>query len=47
LRREYSFGDFTLDVEHRVLRRAGEELPLRPKSWEVLAYLVDNARLTW
>src|SRR3954468_18612987 len=38
----YSFGDFTLDAEHRILRRADEELPLRPKSFEVLAYLVNH-----
>jgi DNA-binding winged helix-turn-helix (wHTH) protein len=38
----YSFGDFTLDVEHRILRCGDEELPLRPKSFEVLAYLVNH-----
>jgi DNA-binding winged helix-turn-helix (wHTH) protein len=42
LRRYYSFGDFTLDVEHRVLRRNGGELTLRPKSFDVLVYLVDH-----
>src|SRR3954469_11013799 len=40
--RRYLFGEFTLDVEHRILRRAGEELPLRPKSFEVLASLVEH-----
>src|SRR3954469_19962716 len=42
LSRRYLFGEFTLDVEHRLLRRAGEELPLRPKSFEVLASLVEH-----
>jgi DNA-binding winged helix-turn-helix (wHTH) protein/Tol biopolymer transport system component len=31
-----------LDLEHGVLRRAGEEVMLRPKSFEVLAHLVDR-----
>jgi TolB-like protein/DNA-binding winged helix-turn-helix (wHTH) protein/Flp pilus assembly protein TadD len=38
----YAFGNFTLDVQHRVLRRAGEEVTLRRKSFEVLAYLVSH-----
>jgi Tol biopolymer transport system component/DNA-binding winged helix-turn-helix (wHTH) protein len=42
LRRQYSFDEFTLDVEHRVLRRAGEEITLRPKSFDVLVCLVDH-----
>jgi adenylate cyclase len=42
LRSHYSFGDFTLDVEQRVLRRGAEEVPLRPKSFEVLRYLVEH-----
>ena len=41
-RRQYSFGDFTLNVEHRVLRRGAEEVTLRPHSFEVLVYLVDH-----
>jgi DNA-binding winged helix-turn-helix (wHTH) protein len=40
--REYAFGDFTLDVEHNVLRRGGLEVTLRPKSFEVLAHLLDH-----
>ena len=39
--RHYSFDDFTLDG-HRMLRRGSEEVPLRPKSFDVLAYLVDH-----
>ena len=42
LRRLYSFGEFTLDVEHRLLHRSGEEVTLRPKSFDVLAHLVDH-----
>ena len=42
LRRQYSFGDFTLDVDRRVLRRGDEDVPLRPKSLDVLIHLVDH-----
>lgn len=38
----YSFGDFTLDLERVFLHRAGEEIALRPKSFEVLAYIVER-----
>jgi DNA-binding winged helix-turn-helix (wHTH) protein/Tol biopolymer transport system component len=41
-RRRYSFGSFTVDVDRRVLLRGGDEVPLRSKSFEVLAYLVDH-----
>ena len=44
LRRQYSFGEFTLDVEHRLLRRGGDEVTLRPKSFDVLAHLVKKSR---
>ena len=44
LRRQCSFGYFTLDLEHQVLRRGAEEVTLRPKSFEVLAHLVDHPR---
>jgi len=40
--RQYCFGGFTLDLEAGLLRRDGEEVPLRPKSFEVLAYLVER-----
>ena len=39
-RRQYRFGDFVLDLEAGFLRRNGQEVPLRPKSLEVLTYLV-------
>ena len=41
-RRRYSFGDFTLDLEHGLLSRGGEQMILRPKSFEVLAHLVER-----
>src|SRR5215469_15903825 len=41
-RRQYSFGDFTLDLDCGLLRRAGQEVPLRPKVFETLAYLVEH-----
>ncbi|HUS07800.1 MAG TPA: transcriptional regulator, partial [Bryobacteraceae bacterium] len=41
-RRQYCFGDFTLDLEGGFLRRRGEEITLRPKSFEVLAYLLEH-----
>lgn len=40
--RKYFFGDFTLDVDRGELLRAGTEVNLRPKSFDVLAYLVDR-----
>jgi DNA-binding response OmpR family regulator len=41
-RRYYSFGDFTLDMDGRVLRHRGEGITLRSKSFEVLSYLVGH-----
>ena len=38
----YQFGDFCLDVERGTLSRAGAVVPLRPKTWEVLAHLVKH-----
>src|SRR5262249_33814134 len=42
LRRQYSFGDFTLDLERGVLRRGVEEVTLRPKAFEILTHLVEH-----
>ena len=42
LRRQYCFGEFTLDLERGMLLRGGELVPLRPKSFEVLTYLVEH-----
>jgi DNA-binding winged helix-turn-helix (wHTH) protein/Tol biopolymer transport system component len=41
-RRPYRFGDFTLDLDDGFLRRGDEEVALRPKSFEVLTYLVER-----
>jgi DNA-binding winged helix-turn-helix (wHTH) protein len=41
-RTRYSFGEFTLDLEAGFLRRGNEEVPLRPKSFQVLCYLVER-----
>ncbi len=38
----YSFDDFTLDLDRGCLLRAGEEAKLRPKSFDVLKYLVEH-----
>jgi TolB-like protein/DNA-binding winged helix-turn-helix (wHTH) protein len=38
-----NFGDFTLDLRRGRLLRGAEELKLRPKSFEVLKYLVENS----
>jgi len=38
----YSFDEFTLDVTRGSLVRGAEEIKLRPKSFEVLKYLVEN-----
>ena len=42
LRGQYSFGEFTLDLDGGFLRRNGQEVALRRKSFEVLAYLVEH-----
>ena len=42
LRREYSFRNFTLDLQSGVLRRNGDEITLRHKSFDVLACLVEH-----
>jgi TolB-like protein/DNA-binding winged helix-turn-helix (wHTH) protein len=41
-RRRYCFGDFALDLDDGFLRRGVEEVTLRPKALEVLAYLVER-----
>lgn len=40
--RRFAFHDFVLDVESGFLTRAGEEVPLQPKAFEVLRYLVER-----
>ncbi len=39
----FQFEGYTLDVAHNSLRAADREIPLRPKSFEVLRYLIENA----
>src|SRR5882724_11886411 len=39
----FQFQGYTLDVAHNSLRVADRDIPLRPKSFEVLRYLVENA----
>lgn len=38
----YRFGEFTLDVDRGELSRGGERLKIRPKSFDVLRYLVER-----
>src|SRR5215470_10812664 len=39
----FRFEDYTLDVVRGSLQSGGREIELRPKSFEVLRYLVENA----
>lgn len=41
--RRYRFGPFQLDVGEQVLRREGQTVPLKPKVFELLVVLVENA----
>ncbi|MGH9629340.1 MAG: winged helix-turn-helix domain-containing protein [Bryobacteraceae bacterium] len=41
-RQRYCFGDYVLDLEAGFLRCRDKEISLRPKSFEVLAYLVRH-----
>jgi TolB-like protein/DNA-binding winged helix-turn-helix (wHTH) protein/tetratricopeptide (TPR) repeat protein len=38
----FHFGDFTLDVQEHTLKRAGQSVYLRPKSFATLAFLVEQ-----
>jgi len=40
--RTYSFGEFTLDLDRGALLKAGADVKLRPKSFEMLRYLVER-----
>ena len=40
--RSYQFGDFHLDPAERLLRRRGEVVPLTPKAFDLLVYLVEH-----
>jgi TolB-like protein/DNA-binding winged helix-turn-helix (wHTH) protein/Flp pilus assembly protein TadD len=39
----FSFGDFTFDLASGSLLRGGREVPLRPKAFELLKFLVRNS----
>src|SRR3954466_2752912 len=41
--KSYRFGRFLVDRRSACLRRDGVVLPLRPKSFDVLVYLAQNA----
>ncbi|HZQ55926.1 MAG TPA: winged helix-turn-helix domain-containing protein [Bryobacteraceae bacterium] len=41
-RREYRFGDYTLDLERGLLRCGLEEIALRAKTLDVLTYLIER-----
>jgi Tol biopolymer transport system component/DNA-binding winged helix-turn-helix (wHTH) protein len=41
--RRFNFGNFTLDLEKRVLLRDGEPVPLTPKAFDTLALLVRRS----
>src|SRR5271170_1477399 len=38
----YRFGPFDLDADQRVVRRDGTKIPLPPKAFDVLLYMVRN-----
>ena len=38
----YLFEDFALDIDRRELRRAGALLPIEPRAFDLLAYIVKN-----
>lgn len=40
--RQYSFGEFTLDVDGGALRKGSDEVRLRRQSFEVLHYLLEH-----
>ncbi len=40
--RTLAFGDFQLDLNRRLLSRDGNAIPLRPKEYELLAYLAQR-----
>ena len=45
--RRISFGEFELDLDRHVLSRAGEQIAMRPKEYELLAYLAQRAGKTF
>ena len=45
--RTISFGEFELDLDRCVLGRGGERIAMRPKEYELLAYLAQRAGRTF
>ena len=45
--RRISFGEFELDLDRHVLSREGEQIAMRPKEYELLAYLAQRAGKTF
>lgn len=43
LKRAYRFGEFSLDIPEKLLRRNGQGVALAPKVFDTLALLVENA----
>lgn len=43
LKRAYTFGNFSLDIPERLLRRNGQAVTLAPKVFDTLVLLVENA----
>jgi DNA-binding winged helix-turn-helix (wHTH) protein len=44
LRELYEFGPFRVDSEKEILLRAGEPIPLQPKTFQILLVLVRHNR---
>jgi len=42
-RRVLAFGDYSLDLDACLLRKAGERIPLSAREFDVLGFLVENA----
>ena len=42
----YVFGDYSLDPAHYELRHAGRLVPVEPRVFDLLAYLVQHAGQT-
>ena len=42
MRRRYHFGEFALDAVRGCVLKAGEEVKLRPKVYEILKYLIER-----
>lgn len=41
--RRFVFGEYEMDLERGSLKRCGEDIPLRPKSFAMLRYLLERA----